>query len=143
MAHWDINNELTPASLIGNYSAVGWSFGQFGRLSPELLWMICSTTPDDAMGVGLGHPDILQMLYVLRISSQCDSRPYREGSSLWRYLNMTHWHHLLDMEMMDGDTTEEFSDHSQDGGSPLVIVDDQDDSDATVNHYLDNTEGDP
>ena len=98
------------------------------------------------MGVGIGHPDILQMLYVLRISSQCDSIPYTVGSALWRYLNMTHWHQLLDMEMMesgDGDTTEEFSDHTQDSEAPLVIVDDQYDSDTTVNHYLDNTEGDP
>jgi hypothetical protein len=142
MAHWDINNELTPASLIGNYSTAGWSFGQFGRLSPELLWMICTTTPDDANGVGLGHPDILQMLYVLRISSQCDSRPVTVGGSLWRYLNMTHWHQLLDMEMEDGNTTEEVSDQSEDDDTPLVI-EDQDDSDATVNHYLDNTEGDP
>ena len=85
----------------------------------------------------------MQMLYVLRISSQCDSTPCRVGSALSRYLMIDNWHQLTAMEgMPTGDTTEEFSDHTQESDATTVLLDDQYDSDDTVVHYLDNTEGD-
>jgi hypothetical protein len=111
-----INNWSMPTTdhwnCTGHSDAVGWSFGLFGRLSPDLLWLICRSNQPE-----LQHPDILQLLYVLRLSSQCDGRRLCPGSLVFRYLSMDDWDELIDLEMMEigdtsdeWDTTEEFDD---------------------------------
>jgi hypothetical protein len=90
------------------------------------------------MGVG-PHPDILQMLYVLRISSQCKRQQAIHQVALpLATISKDHCTSCLAAEMMDGDTTEGASIIPKTADSHSVIVDDQDMK--TVNHYLGNTE---
>jgi hypothetical protein len=74
-----------------NYEAVGWSFGLFGRLTPELIWLICKS--DDTT---LEHPDMLQCLYVCRLSCYCN--PSNERVDRNMYLQMSDLADVMDAE---------------------------------------------
>jgi hypothetical protein len=104
MINWDHTTTTDHWNFTEHFEAVGWSFGLFGLLTPELLWLICRSEDPD-----LEHPDVLPLLYVLRVSSQCDGRQNIEGSALTRYLEMQDWDELIDLEtMLTGDTSEEW-----------------------------------
>ena len=75
-----------------NFEAVGWSFGQFGRLTPALIWQICKSNDPD-----LEHPDILGLLYVCRLSSYCDGVRFQDDAQFW--LQMHDWEAVIDADM--------------------------------------------
>jgi hypothetical protein len=74
------------------YEAVGWSFGLFGRLQPELIWLICKSNYPNSE-----HPDILQCLYVCRLSCYCNGESLPEGARM--YLGMSDWAGVHDAEI--------------------------------------------
>jgi hypothetical protein len=73
-----------------NFQAAGWSFGLFGRLTPELIWHICKP------GDNSEHPDIISLLYVFRVSTYCNGQSCQEGARL--YLGMGDFEEVLEEE---------------------------------------------
>jgi hypothetical protein len=76
----------------GSAEAVGWSFGLFGRLPPELIWLICKSNEPL-----VEHPDILPCLYVCRLSCYCNGQSSPEGARM--YLEMSDWGDVIDAEI--------------------------------------------
>ena len=75
-----------------NFQAVGWSFGLFGRLTPELIWHICKSDDPNSE-----HPDILSLLYVFRVSCYCNGESFQKGARL--YLGMGDFEEVLHEEV--------------------------------------------
>ena len=75
-----------------NYAAVGWSFGLFGRLTPELIWLICKSY-DPIME----NPDTLPCIYLCRLSCYCNGASSQPGRNM--YLQMSDWAEVMDAEI--------------------------------------------